>query len=126
MPAIDQPELDWIDYTKPVGRFVRRRATFIQTGGHSRRTAQCHKEPFAIWSCVNPAGSFARLKRCDNRVCRAINDADITRPFVADINEIIRRFSTNKGCACGKQKEWNCTTPKSHFATNSRSFNRAN
>src|SRR5206468_2519436 len=93
MPAIDQFVLDWVDYTKPVGSFVRWRAIFIQTGGHSRRAAQRHKEPLAIWRCVNSARSFARFKGRDNGVRRSVNDANITGSFIADINKIVWRFS---------------------------------
>jgi hypothetical protein len=95
--------LRWIDYPKPVGSFVRRRAIFIETGRHSRRTTQCHKKPFAVWGCMNPAGSFPCLKSRDDRVRRAVNHADIARSFIADINKIAWRFSPHQHCARNDQ-----------------------
>src|SRR4030095_11129872 len=104
------------------GSFVRQRAIFIQTGRHSRRTAQCHEKPLAIRSRVNSTGPLACLKSRDDRVRRAINHGDIARAFVADINEITWQLSAYYDRACGKHEEWNYTTAKSHFATKSRSF----
>src|SRR5581483_4915548 len=87
MPAIDQFVLDWIDYTEAVGGFIRRCAIFVQAGGHSRRATQCHKNPFSVWSGMNASRPFACLERGDNGVRRSVNHADISRSFIADVDE---------------------------------------
>jgi len=50
MPAIDQFVLDRVDYSKPVGSFVRWRAIFIQTGA-------IRGEPLTVTKSRLPSGA---------------------------------------------------------------------
>ena len=88
VPAIDQLLRRRIDYTKAISGLVRGRAIFIHTGGHSRRTAQCHKEPLTAGRRVNATRPFAYRQSRNDRICSPVNYRYVAGALVADEHEV--------------------------------------
>ena len=100
MPAIGQLVRRGINYAETVSGLVSWGAIFIDSGRHSWRTTQRYKNSLSVQRGVNPAWPFANAKSRNHFVRRAVNYCDVARVFIADKDEVARRFTAGQNCAC--------------------------
>src|SRR5262249_14972724 len=84
-----------IEYADRIRLLIgRRQFTFVHSRAGNRRSAQGHVDRPAVWACMNPARTLTERHRRNNFVSGRIDNAQITRPFICDVDTIIAGLCT--------------------------------